>query len=150
MTIRIFAYSESNQCSWWLHKIGSLLELKICQHCMNNNEIVIPKKRSSEILTVSFAFVSFPYWFHENQHLEDLTCFCFISVSVYIYVTQVSIWNLAAIYTNINLYVVFLLLVGPEKPEQHKPCLLHWCHDEEATEEQKTFETSSWEISDCW
>lgn len=68
-----------------------------------------PKEK--KIVTVSFSFVSLHYWFFENQHLDDMTCFCFISVSTYTYVTvciyiHVSIWNLAAIYININLYVV--------------------------------------------
>lgn len=114
-------------------------------------EIVIPKKRISKIIT--FSFVSLPYRFYENQHLDALTCFCFVSVSIYKYVTVCIFIHIKHQKLNSCLYkhksqCGFLLLIGPEKPEQHKLCLSHWCHDEETTEVQKTFEISSWAISE--
>lgn len=120
---------------------------------MISSEIVIPKKRTFEIVTVSFLFCLFSILIQWKPTLGGFDmlllyfCKCF------------HICNCAFIYTSKHLkfssYLYkhkslcsFLLLVGLEKPEQHKLHLLDWYHDEEATEEQKTFEISSCDISD--
>jgi len=39
---------------------------RISKHSMNGSEIIIPKKLSSETITISFSFVSLFYWFYEK------------------------------------------------------------------------------------
>lgn len=120
---------------------------------MTSSEIVIPKKRTSEIVTVSFSFCLFSLLIRWKPTLGGFDMLLFYFCKCF------HIGNYAFIYTSKHLkfssYLYkhkslcsFLLLVGLEKPEQHKLHLLDWCHDEQATEKQKTFEISSWGISD--